>query len=169
MKRREVRRQIVIVTLLPATCKNAEFSNGKPGISVKLSIMNACVLKLIVLGQALLLALPPGLFCVDLGRKAKPVSQASCCSHSGENDKADAGSSDNPCGQPAQPTGKCCCSRETAVTAKVVSVRMDDFAFSSPASLASEIVSLSSHQAGVCDSIIATGPPLRVLHCVWRC
>src|SRR5262249_35485644 len=103
--------------------------------------MNAYLLNLVVLAQALMLALPPGVCCADLGgvdgtrsssgcNPQTAVSPA-CCSH-----VADQSQPVSPCGHaPTKPVKECCCRHETAVAVKLAGVRHDDLSLSLPVAL----------------------------------
>jgi hypothetical protein len=129
--------------------------------------MSAWILKIVLLGNALLLALPPGLCCLEPARRreVKPPPTA-CCQTRQE------GSSE-PASAPARDSQveKCCCLREAVIPGQgdLTGLTPLDAAasFALPAFDPPRLVALS---AGVDAYLLADpGPPLHVLKCVWRC
>lgn len=131
--------------------------------------MRALLLNTIVLANALLVALPPGWcrgVCVDRQPAAatQPApAKPTCCQRA---QTCPAPESDQA---PARPAARCCCSYDATAPEKVTA--STDHAWAALPLIAGvlcpELSSPVSHfEAQPPDP---SGPPLRVLQCVWRC
>ena len=105
--------------------------------------------------------LPAGWCCrVPAGGNEIKAAARSCCGH-----KAPAEPS------PVQPVRSCCCPGDSIVPAKlVVKAPVEDVAAVPLATVGEVGTALASELAAISFTSAAdSGPPLRVLQCVWRC
>lgn len=121
--------------------------------------MNTLLVKLLILGNSLLLALPAGICCADLSGRSEsaPAAQTTCCRHP---------QSSQP-HQPARPAAECCCDRDaTLPTASAVPAALQGISHQVADTAIVFKRALDDLQD---ESLLQRGPPLRVLQCVWRC
>jgi len=72
---------------------------------------------------------------------------------------------------PAHSTADCCCTRGKLVTVKITVSAPDELSVSPLTSIA-PVMAMVCDQLPVAvavDSPCTSGPPVRILHCVWRC
>jgi hypothetical protein len=106
------------------------------------------------------LALPPGICCGMTGTAAQEAPAADACCHEDLNSPAEQR-------VPAQPTTNCCCTLKAAATSSTVQA---------PESMAAGFLGVESIMAPpaieaarfAAPAVVFTGPPLRILQCVWR-
>ncbi|MEQ8787876.1 MAG: hypothetical protein RIC55_16340 [Pirellulaceae bacterium] len=124
--------------------------------------MPALLMKLLIVAQVALLALPVGWCCA--GGRATSMWEVSptkgCC--------ASQAAPQHERSRPSPPAARCCCQRNVLLPATIVKLPQGEVAsldriFSPAAHL--RAISLEGPISFSCD----TGPPLHVLQCVWRC
>lgn len=139
-------------------------------------------MKALVIGNALLLAMPPGWCCRDWTvRDAAPAPAASCChartaghasspGHTQHAQAQEAPSRDVAPAQPALPKIQCCCLREAPTPPRVTfDAQTQIYLVLSPAP-SLDLTAEGAAVARVGDAVFHNaGPPLHVLQCVWLC
>src|SRR5881227_2042782 len=128
--------------------------------------MNALVLRVLVLGNALLLALPAGWCCTVPALNAAPAPEKpqSCCSARHKIPRSPA----KPC--PPLPCKSCCDQHTKAVRPQSVKAPTDP-GYSAPVAVFLTDISAAGHDGPARAMTHAHSPPpaLHVLQCVWRC
>jgi hypothetical protein len=116
--------------------------------------------------SAVLLALPPG-WCqaVSAHCRAEQGAPAAGCCHQAEQRPADTGTT------PVSSEIHCCCSRDAALVGE--SVQAPDDRGAAPPAILADLANLVALRPQVIGDYAAradlyAGPPLRILHCVWR-
>ena len=106
------------------------------------------------------LALPPGICCGMTGSAAQESPAASACCHEDSSSPAEQRA-------PAQQTTNCCCTLKAAATSSTVQTPESGTAgFSGVESI---MVAPAIEPARIAAPVMVfTGPPLRILQCVWR-
>lgn len=126
----------------------------------------ADVLKnLVILSLAGILALPGGWCCRPVQAQSSPVHEGrACCQH-----KKAASAPVVPARTPCSPNQLCCCcTRDWNAPGERVAVAPIDLALPVPLVAAVDVAAgLCCTSATAAD--LAAGPPLNILHCVWRC
>jgi len=129
--------------------------------------MDSRLLRSLVLGCGLLLALPPGWCCVPAPAVAAETPQAPrepscCCRHP-------APSEDQPApAVPAPPAGRCCCEKESTEPPSASTVDLDP-AGSLPLVDNAVCPALSLRDTAAYSGPRVHAPPPRLLYCVWLC
>jgi hypothetical protein len=143
--------------------------------------MFAPLLKLAVVLQALLLALPPGWCCAiawptgktvaggeaasgNTGETVRPCCHARMPSRPGDADRNSAPSRPTP----VRPAAECCCSRVATTPPRLVH-QTDDDALPLYVDLPIANATVLSGQRDTVQCVHPAGPRLHVLKCVWRC
>ncbi|HEX3872338.1 MAG TPA: hypothetical protein VHV77_17960 [Pirellulales bacterium] len=126
--------------------------------------MRYLALRSLTVFSALVLALPPG-WCREVStvcRSEKPVAKPTCC-HRAQSKPIDSKSRSAPL------EGRCCCVRDVVAPQKSQAPQADfNLALATIVVDAAPVV--GSHSiAETFSSPWPSGPPLRVLQCVWRC
>lgn len=130
--------------------------------------MNAVVFQIVVLANALLVALPPGWCCQDWapGEAAKPVA-VSCCGARLERPSL-------PSESPSKPAeAECCCDRNATVSFRNVADKDDlrDAALWLAVAVPEPTQPRIGSPAVVVEQRVYrdAGPPINILNCVWLC
>lgn len=140
--------------------KLLKFLRNKRPPTAYSSDMKAVVSKTVALIAALVLALPPGLCCGMGWVSAKSSPPKKSCCH-----QAAPASESQPA--PARPQTECCCSIKATVPNS--SVQTPDASVAGMFDLPLAAAAVAADRAlSVVPVVTPTGPPLHVLHCVWR-
>jgi hypothetical protein len=124
--------------------------------------MHSWLLQLVALGTSLVLALPPGWcgFFMHRGQAKCIPAEATCCRRPDPSRSSKA---------PVRPSVQCCCLQDAVLPQRPI-------AWDGAASVVLPVVADSLPLGGVSPTAaaaalepLATGPPLHVLQCVWRC
>lgn len=135
--------------------------NKKAGLSV-LRDMADFFKNILVLTLAGILALPAGWCCRSSTAQAAATEGRACCRHK----RPTKSPVQLPCGQ--IPRQHCCCVRDLGPAKERVSFAPVELGISSPLFLADRFRP-DSACAIVTAAEPVSGPPLNILHCVWRC
>jgi hypothetical protein len=128
--------------------------------------MQRLAARILMLGTALLLALPPGWCCPSPPKSPRKSDAAPplccCCYQTQPPEKAPVGP------PPLFPPGRSCCQQDADVPG----------AFKAPLDLqtgvilaiaTTKLLDVNPTLSFVASGLQVTSPPLRLLHCVWRC
>lgn len=131
-------------------------------------LMKALFTKLLILGNSLLLVLPPGLCCVDFPRPDnKAARPASACCRLASSDASTA--QDHPADpSPSTPTSECVCKSTAVLPARVTTTSPQPGAVATCGSDA-PLESFGSVDSLRNSTLFELRPPLYVRHCVWLC